>query len=54
MSKKGHSEFFSKIELFGNFRENMKTFRKFACKNRKFLSRIHGPQISNQIDATEY
>src|SRR6218665_1817708 len=31
--------------------EKIEIFRKFACRNRIFLTRIHDPQISNQIDA---
>ena len=31
--------------------EEIEIFRKFAWKNQKLLTRIHDPQISNQIDA---
>src|SRR6218665_2618324 len=31
--------------------EKIEIFRKFACRNRNFFTRIHDPQISNQIDA---
>jgi len=40
-------------KLFLKLPEKIEIFRKFSCKNRFFFTRIHDPQISNQIDAAD-
>ena len=42
-----------KLKLFVKLPEKGKIFQKFAWKNRIFFTRIHDPQISNQIDAAD-
>ena len=40
-----------KSNYLGNLPGKIETYRKFPWKNRKSFTRIHDPQISNQIDA---
>src|SRR6218665_3666678 len=49
-----NGQFYLENRFFLNCLKNSKIFRKFAWKNRNLLTRIHDPQISNQIDATEF
>src|SRR6218665_3209980 len=49
-----NGQFYLENRFFLNCLKNSKIFRKFAWINRNLLTRIPDPQISNQIDATEF
>ena len=52
MTKTRSPELFAwKLENFFEKSEIFQEIRNFSLRNRKFLARIHDPQISNEIAA---